>query len=489
MKNILSYILVSLVISLISIAGYHFSGVGTRVIEVEPSSESMAIPANEPMPRYNLQAPQNVPADFLFAAETAMPAVVHIKSIQTVAERVYDPFYEFFGMKPRQFNNSRQHVSSGSGVILSPEGYIVTNNHVIKDADELEVTLNDNRSYKAKVIGTDPSTDLGLIKIDAENLSVLELSDSDEARVGEWVLAVGNPFSLASTATAGIVSAIGRDLEIIKDQMAIESFIQTDAAVNPGNSGGALVNLEGKLIGVNTAIASPTGTYAGYAFAVPANIVKKVISDLKQYGEVQRAFLGLRYAQNMNSELAAQRGLKITEGVLVEGLSEEGGSAKAGLKEGDVIVNIEGVQVKNDARLRELVGRKRPGDIINVSVYRSGKVENIKVQLTDQSGGTEILAPERNDKLSDLGIHFRDLTPKELERLGTAHGVLVSKLFAGKIRQSTAMKEEFIIVKVNQQAVKTADELVSFLNSAKGKVEFVGFYPRSYQLYSYTLDM
>lgn len=488
MKNILSYVLVSLVVSLVSIAGYHYLGLGIQTVEVNQLPESMMFSANESIPRYNPTAPESVPADFLFAAETAMPAVVHIKSIQTVT-RTYDPFYDFFGMKPRQFNNSRQQVSSGSGVIVSTEGYIVTNNHVIKDADELEVTLNDNRTYKAKVIGTDPSTDLGLIKIDAENLHILELSDSDQARVGEWVLAVGNPFSLASTATAGIVSAIGRDLEIIKDQMAIESFIQTDAAVNPGNSGGALVNLEGKLIGVNTAIASPTGTYAGYAFAVPANIVGKVIGDLRQYGEVQRAFLGLRYAQNLNGELAAQRGLKITEGVLVEGLSDEGGSAKAGLQEGDVIVNIEGIQVKNDARLRELIGRKRPGDMINVGVYRKGAIESLKVQLTDQAGGTEILAAERNDMLSDLGIHFRDLTPKELERLGSDHGIVVSKLFAGKIRQSTTMKEEFIILKVNEQVVKNTDELIAFLNTAKGKVEVTGFYPRSYQLYSYIFEM
>ncbi|MEZ4825886.1 MAG: Do family serine endopeptidase [Bacteroidia bacterium] len=488
MKNIFSYVLVSFVVSLLSIAGYHYSGLGTRVIEIEPSSQSLTFTTSESMSRYSAVAPETVPADFHFAAETATPAVVHIKSIHTVT-RNYDPFYDFFGMRPRQFNNSRQQVSSGSGVIVSIDGYIVTNNHVIKDADELEVTLYDNRTFKAKVIGTDPSTDLGLIKIDAENLSALDLADSDEARVGEWVLAVGNPFSLASTATAGIVSAIGRDLEIIKDQMAIESFIQTDAAVNPGNSGGALVNLEGQLIGVNTAIASPTGAYAGYAFAVPANIVKKVISDLRQYGEVQRAFLGLRYAQNLNGDLAAQRGLNITEGVLVEGLSEEGGSARAGLKEGDVIVSIEGIKVKNDARLRELVGRKRPGDFINVGVYRNGKTEMINVQLTDQTGGTEILATERNELLSELGAHFRDLTARELERLGTDHGVVVTTLFAGKIRQSTTMKEEFIILKVNQQDVKSADELITFLNTAKGKVELTGFYPRSLQLYSYTFEL
>ena len=488
MRQIFSYILVSLIVSGVMLGVYHYSGVASRVIEVEKTPDSVAMPVSENGYRYNPIKPESVPADFLYAADVAMPAVVHIKSIQTVNQRAYDPFYEFFGMKPRQ-QNSREHVSSGSGVIISRDGYIVTNNHVIKDADELDVTLNDNRTYKATVIGTDPSTDLGLIKIQARDLHVLELADSDEARVGEWVLAVGNPFSLASTATAGIVSAIGRDLEIIKDQMAIESFIQTDAAVNPGNSGGALVNLEGNLIGVNTAIASPTGTYAGYAFAVPANIVRKVVSDLRQYGTVQRAFLGLRYAQNLNGELAVERGLDITEGVLVEGLSPNGGAVNAGIQEGDVIVSIDNIVIKNDARLRELVGRKRPGEFIEVGLYRNGKKRKVKVQLTDQEGGTVILAEERHELLSQLGVQFRDLSDREKEGLGTESGIVVSRLFAGKFRQGTRMKEGFIILKVNQKPVTTSADLTRLLEQTSGKVEFTGFYPRSYQLYSYSIEL
>ncbi|MEZ4848484.1 MAG: trypsin-like peptidase domain-containing protein [Bacteroidia bacterium] len=490
MKNLVPYALVSLLVSSLTLGIYHFSGIGKHPqFSSGHKDDSLAMTVNNSMPKYDFSNWKSGPADFLLAARMATPAVVHIKSIQTVTRRVYDPFYDFFGMRPQE-QSPKQHVSSGSGVIISSDGYIVTNNHVIKDADELAVTLNDNRTYNATVIGTDPSTDLGLIKIDADNLSILELADSDLAEVGQWVLAVGNPFSLASTATAGIVSAIGRDLEIIKDQMAIESFIQTDAAVNPGNSGGALVNLEGKLIGVNTAIASPTGTYAGYAFAVPANIVKKVVSDLKQYGTVQRAFLGVRYAQNLDGTIAQEKGIEITEGVLVEGLSDNGGAAKAGIQVGDVIVTIDGVKIKNDARLRELVGRNRPGDTIVVEVYRDKKIEILNVQLTDQEGNIEINASERNELLNKLGVELRTLSPEELERIGAESGVLISKLYAGKLRQETSIKENFIILKVNEKKVGSAEELVQMLeNQQKGAVEISGFYPRSYRLYSYTFEL
>ncbi|TAE55860.1 MAG: deoxyribonuclease HsdR, partial [Bacteroidetes bacterium] len=275
-----------------------------RTVRVESDNEATPV-LHMASETGTMTPPEGAPSDFFKASDASMPAVVHIKSLRTVSQTMYSPFYELFGIKPQQ-QNSRQATSSGSGVILSPEGYIVTNNHVIEQADELDVVLYDNRSYKAQVIGRDPSTDLALIKIEAKNLPYIELANSDQVRVGEWVLAVGNPFRLASTATAGIVSAIGRDLEIIKDQMAIESFIQTDAAVNPGNSGGALVNLEGKLIGINTAIASPTGAYAGYAFAVPANIVAKIVSDLKTYGAVQRGFIGVRTVKDLNSDIAEQ---------------------------------------------------------------------------------------------------------------------------------------------------------------------------------------
>ncbi|GAB4415361.1 MAG: trypsin-like peptidase domain-containing protein [Bacteroidia bacterium] len=490
MQKILSYVLVSAIVSSAMLAVYHFA-LPDRSQAAQPVA---TVPAAEtfPRPALNYQVAEGstaVPTDFHLAAETAMPAVVHIKSIKTASQVAYDPFYEFFGMRPRQ-DNGRQHVSSGSGVILSPEGYIVTNNHVIKDADELEVTLYDNRSYKAKVIGTDPSTDLGLIKIDAaEPLPVVTLANSDEVRVGSWVLAVGNPFSLASTATAGIVSAIGRDLQIIKDQMAIESFIQTDAAVNPGNSGGALVDLEGHLIGVNTAIASPTGTYAGYAFAVPANIVGKVVADLKAYGAVQRGFLGVTYAENLTGELARQKNLPFSEGVFLEGLADKGGAKKGGLQPGDVIVSIDGIKVRNNAKLLELVARNRPGDQIEVRFYRNGQYETRQVQLTDEYGNTFISAGTRNELLSDLGLELRDLSEAERQRIGVERGVLITRLNAGKIRSQTDLRAEFIILKINDRPVHNVGEVVSLLEKTEGKVTLSGFYPGYQRLFTYTFTM
>lgn len=456
-------------------------------------NESMLVQATQtPEKTSQLSAPARTvgnsftaaPTDFHLAADLTMPAVVHIKSIRTNVRTISDPFYELFGGRPQQRDN-RKALSSGSGVIIGQDGYIVTNNHVIKDADELEVTLYDNRTFKATVIGTDPSTDLGLIKIEAEDLQTIELANSDEVRVGEWVLAVGNPFSLASTATAGIVSAIGRDLEIIKDQMAIESFIQTDAAVNPGNSGGALVNVEGQLIGVNTAIASPTGAYAGYAFAVPANIVSKVVRDLREFGGVQRAFLGISYAANLNSEVAAKNGLKLTEGVLVERIAPEGGAAKAGIKAGDVIVQIDGIKVRNDAKLLELVGRNRPGEAIDVEIYRNEQYKSLQVTLTDEYGKTEVRSISRDPLLSDLGLELTDLAPEQLSRFGVENGVLVSKLTAGKLRSQTKMRENFVILEVNQRSVESRDSLIRTLGQSRGEVTLTGFYPGYRRVYSY----
>ncbi|MEL6671454.1 MAG: trypsin-like peptidase domain-containing protein [Bacteroidota bacterium] len=492
MKQILTTILVSLVVSGTAIGLYHVS-LGRQQAEALPlptegipEADDFAVQVtHRSMPGL---AASEAPVDFLGAASKAMPAVVHIKSYQSYSRNSYDPFYEFFGMAPRK-NNSSQHTSSGSGVIISSDGYIVTNNHVIKDADELTVIMADNRSYQATVIGTDPSTDLGLIKIQEQDLPTLELADSDQAQVGEWVLAVGNPFSLASTATAGIVSAIGRDLEIIKDQMAIESFIQTDAAVNPGNSGGALVNLEGRLLGVNTAIASPTGTYAGYAFAVPANIVKKVVTDLKQYGSVQRAFLGIRSARPLTGSMARKMGIPLTEGVLIEGVAEFGGAYKAGVKAGDIVVSIDGIKIRNDAKLLELVGRNRPGDIIDVKVYREKVYKTFKVTLTNEDGTTEILAPARNETLNFLGVEIRALTQTEMNRLGVERGILVSKLYAGKLRQETEIKENFIILKLNGQSVSDVDSLTKELEGYQGTLQLTGFYPRYNRLFTYSLEL
>lgn len=435
----------------------------------------------------------NAPPDFTFAADESMPAVVHIKSIYQNSYTNIDPFFDFFGLRPQR-RGSREMVSTGSGVIISPDGYIVTNNHVIASGDRLELTLADNRSFDAIVIGTDPSTDLAVLKIEANGLPYLRLSDSDKVRVGEWVLAVGNPFNLASTATAGIVSAIGRDLEIIKDRAAIESFIQTDAAVNPGNSGGALVNLDGELVGVNTAIASPTGAYAGYAFAVPANIVKKIVSDLRKYGEVQRGFTGIYDIVNVDGKSATKLGLEgITEGVYVAELAEKGAAQRAGLRKGDVIVEADGIKIRDDARFKEVMARKRPGDMLSLGFLRGGKLQKINVSLTNQSGTTEILAGKRSEFLTSLGATFSAISPRienELKYYDIEGGVLVSKLVAGSMRQQTEIQEGFVIFEVDGKNIDEPDELIKKLERSKGKsVELKGYYPGRNRSYAYTLKL
>ncbi|WP_041329869.1 S1C family serine protease [Saprospira grandis] len=317
------------------------------------------------------------PIDFSAAAEKVMPAVVNVTSISRFKPRSRreEVYMELFG-------RPRDNQSTGSGVIIGKQGYIVTNNHVIEGATEIEVTLYDKRKYKAELVGTDPSTDLAVLKIKAPNLPSVELSNSDETKIGEWVLAVGNPFDLNFTVTAGIVSAKGRNINILGNRKAsIESFIQTDAAVNPGNSGGALVNAEGKLVGINTAIATPTGTYAGYSFAVPINLVKKVVGDLMEYGEVHRAYLGVMI-MDVDSDFAKQEGLFVSQGVFVSELIDGGAAKDAGIKKGDVIVGIDGQNVRSVNELQEKVGSRDPGDTVRVKVKRGKKelVLNMKLK-------------------------------------------------------------------------------------------------------------
>lgn len=501
MKKITSSLLVSLLVSGLTLATYHFAYVLPQQQRFTQGSltagqegDPAATPVLTRLARLDSQVSVREVPDFKNAASVTMPAVVHIKSKKTFSGKSYRSVWdEFFGYGGREGQGSRT-VSTGSGVIIQGDGYIVTNNHVIADADELEVTLFDNRSFSAKVIGTDPTTDLGLIKIEGENLPAIAMANSDKASVGEWVLAVGNPFNLASTATAGIVSAIGRDLEIIKDgqsMKAIESFIQTDAAVNPGNSGGALVNLQGQLLGINTAIASPTGAYAGYAFAVPANIVKKVVGDLKSFGTVQRAYLGVVEMDNLNSQLAKELNLDITEGVYVKNLYEDGGANKAGIRNGDVIVAVNGIRVKNEAKLLELIARNRPGDEVEVSVKRRGDDKKFRVQLTDRYGNTRVEAPVRHEILSDLGVEFVDLSTQERNAYDINGGAKVNKLVAGKIRTQTEMQENFIITHANGNRIDSSDQLIQMLETSMGSVTFEGFYVRGRYLYEgrYTIEL
>ncbi|WMX13257.1 MULTISPECIES: S1C family serine protease [unclassified Aureispira] len=375
-NNLVSLVLASAMGGAMALGGSYLLNPPTDVQTIQVSTEQQPVvqqPAAQKL--VHNQGTLGRPESFADAADRAMPAVVNITSItehraRNERERRY---YQFFG-------SPGPSKSTGSGVIISEKGYIVTNNHVIKDATKVDVLLSDNRKFEAEVMGTDPSTDLAVLKITGDNLPVIDLANSDEARVGEWVLAIGNPFELSSTVTAGIISAKGRDISILNGQYSIESFIQTDAAVNPGNSGGALVNADGKLIGINTAIYAPSGTYAGYSFAVPINLVKKVMQDLIDHGEVKRAFLGIMI-QSVDSDMAKELDLAVTEGVYVSELIEGGAAIQSELNTGDVITRINGIQTSSVPKLQEQIGSKNPGDDIVVTVNRRGQPKDIVVKL------------------------------------------------------------------------------------------------------------
>ena len=345
----------------------------------------------------------------------------------------------------------------------------------ITGIDNIEVTLHDNRTFKATVVGTDPSTDLALLQIKASGLSTLPLVNSDDVKVGEWVLAVGNPFNLNSTVTAGIVSAKSRNINILREKFAVESFIQTDAAINPGNSGGALINLSGGLIGINTAIASPTGAYAGYGFAVPSNIVNKVVEDLLKYGMVQRGFLGITI-RGVDATLIKEKELEVETGVYVDSLGQNSAAKEAGIKEGDVIVEIDGKKVNTTSELQEVVASHRPGDKLEVKVNRKGKEVVSQVVLRNREGETDFLDKARTTIFNNLGAQFEDLDKKTAKKLNIDGGVKVSKLFAGKLKRNTAIKEGFIITKIDGRVIKSVDDLETALKDKKGGVLIEGVY-------------
>ncbi len=438
-----------------------------------------------------------VPLDFSVVAEEVMDAVVHIKSTQTynnnniAYHQSPTPFDDLFGggdlfqefFTPRNFqqrspNRKRSpqvKMGQGSGVIISEEGYIVTNNHVIADADDLEVTLHDNRTYKAKVIGTDPTTDLALIQIKERNLPTLPLVNSDEVKVGQWVMAIGNPFNLNSTVTAGIVSAKGRNINILREQFAVESFIQTDAAINPGNSGGALVNLDGGLIGINTAIASPTGAYSGYGFAVPTNIVSKVVEDLIKYGVVQRGVLGIMI-RTVDGNLKKDKDLSVVSGAYVDSLMENSAAGAAGILAGDVVVAIDDILVESSPKLQEVIARHRPGDDIEVKVNRNGKEKTFRVTLNNRKGNTNIVKKEHKEILSILGANLVTIDAALAKKLDLKGGVKVTELYRGKLRQQTDIRLGFIITKVDGQFVKTMEAFIEKLDGKKGGVMLEGVY-------------
>lgn len=415
--------------------------------------------------------------DFTQAAEMSVHGVVHVKTYYTSQSNLQyggNPF-DFWGRQPQ----SRQQEASGSGVIITQDGYIVTNNHVVENADKVEVTLNDNQSYTAKIIGTDPSTDLALLKIDEKNLPFISYGNSDEVKVGQWVLAVGNPFNLTSTVTAGIISAKARNIGILPDQYKIESFLQTDAAVNPGNSGGALVNTNGELVGINSAIASTTGSFTGYSFAIPVNLVRKVMDDLVEFGSVQRGFIGVSI-RDIDSKLIDEKGLKQTQGVYVAGLTEGGAASDAGLKEGDIIQKVGTVAVTSTPQLQEQIGRYRPGDKVAVTVLRDGALSDHIVTLRNKDGDTRIVKNE--EPLNLLGGSFENASQDERSKLGIKGGVKISKLLAGKLR-SAGIKEGFIITSIDKKPITNRDELENALKAKQGGVLIEGIYPNGIKAY------
>lgn len=491
MKKIIPPFIAALFASLVTLAAYHFLLNDPQTIRTEPATQTaFATYLEDTRPATSSAA---VAFDFTTAAAKVTPAVVHITSTQGVVaqnessegeedprmQQIPEMFREFFGDAFRGMPQQRGPRSgSGSGVIISSDGYIVTNNHVVADADELTVVLTDNRSYTAKVIGTDPTTDVALIKIDEENLPALTLANSDNVQVGEWVMAAGNPLmGLNSTVTAGIVSATGRNINILgrQDQYAIESFIQTDAAVNPGNSGGALTNVDGDLIGINTAIMSPTGSYAGYSFAVPSNIVKKVVDDLKEYGKVQRALIGVEIV-DVNAATAEKFDLDLSRGVYVNSVMDGGAGAEAGLQEGDVIVRVDDKTTNQSSDLQSYVGRKRPGDQVDVTVMRDGDEQTFTMKLKGMEGTEMVASRERSSELEALGAQFKELNEEELKELNLDYGVQVVRTYPGKLRQQ-GVRPGFVITRVANKTVKSMDDLSEVVKKESGGVLIEGIYP------------
>lgn len=414
--------------------------------------------------------------DFTMAAEVSVNAVVHVKTVSTVRSGYQEnPLYEFF-FGPRGYAQPQPVEGSGSGVIISNDGYIVTNNHVVNGADEIEVVLNDRRSFKATLVGTDPTTDIALLKIDASGLVFLAFGDSDQIKVGEWVLAVGNPFNLTSTVTAGIVSAKSRNIGILANSganMGIESFIQTDAAVNPGNSGGALVNTRGELIGINTAIASRTGSFTGYSFAVPANIARKVSEDLKLYGEVQRGLLGVSIV-DVDKEIQERLKLDKVAGVLVAAVADGGGAKEAGIEAEDVIISVNNEAINTVPQLQERIGRFRPGDKVKIGVVRSGKMKQFTVTLRSIRGTTEIVKVSDKNKL--LGAIFEEVGTDDKKALRINYGLKIVKLNEGKLKQN-GIQNGFIITKANRMPVTSVQDFERIVATANEGLFLTGIYP------------
>jgi Do/DeqQ family serine protease len=495
-KILSGFILVSLLSAAVAVGTYSYLNKNDKMSASGDFKQTGFFPVG-----YNHVAAENT--DFTLAAAQSVNAVVHIKSVAKPNQRennrrYFDPFEFFFGQSPQYQMQPR--VGFGSGVIISTDGYIVTNNHVIEGANEIEVTANDDQTYTAKLIGGDEATDIALLKIEGKNFPVIPFGDSDALKVGEWVLAVGNPFNLTSTVTAGIVSAKGRGSVFTGDrygnraQDKVESFIQTDAAVNPGNSGGALVNTKGELVGINTAIYSETGNYVGYSFAVPISLVRKVVSDVKEYGVVQRALLGvsvLELPALKETDPEAYNKLKVHEGVYVGGFSSSSSAQKAGLKEGDVITAINGNKIKNYQELRAQISRYSPGNTVEVQVQRGSDEKKYNVELKNDLGTTEIVKHKSVSEL--LGATFKELSAETLKAVGINYGVEVSNVTNGKLREA-GIKNGFIILTANDVKLDSPEALTGIVESLLKKnpdergLYLKGLYPND-RVRFYAIDL
>jgi Do/DeqQ family serine protease len=491
LKNVLLIVAISVITSLLSIWGY---GTWLRNQSVSFQNDGK-LPVNY-AGFFDKDAPAGIP-DFTAAATSATPTVVHIKTKikgKTVSSRNSnpfgnlfgddDPFFQFFG-GPRSMPDQQ---ASGSGVIMTADGYIVTNNHVVDGASDINVTLSNRKSYKATVVGTDPSTDLAVLKIDAANLPYMVMGNSDDVKLGQWVLAVGYPLNLDVTVTAGIISAKSRSIGINQSKSAIESFIQTDAAVNPGNSGGALINTNGELIGINSAIASPTGSYAGYSYAIPVNIVKKAANDLIKYGAVQRAYIGISYIPDgVSDEQKKQMGIKDGPGIYVSSVASDGAAKDAGLQKGDFITKLNGVDINSSSELLGQVSRYKPGDKINVTYLRDGKEKTVSLTLKNRSGNFEVV--KNTTVFDNLGGDLETVDKETARKNDISGGVQVKKLGNGLLK-NTRIQEGFIITSVNGQDVNSLDDLKSILNNnAGGTVRLEGVYPGYDGTYGYPLAL
>jgi len=479
-KRIFGTLLIALIGSLIGIGIYSRMD-RTRTVIVQKESQT-------PVHYTGLPASTFAAPDFRLAAEKSVHAVVHVKVVSQVKQYGYDNIQDWFFGNPRQMNHEM--TGFGSGVIIDAEGHIVTNNHVIDGSNSIEVTLNDSRVMKASIVGRDPQTDVAVIKIKADNLQFLTFGNSNELEVGDWVLAVGNPFNLTSTVTAGIVSAKGRNIGIIgsgnqnplerqnpnqdPNRNGIESFIQTDAAVNPGNSGGALVNLQGELVGINTAIASQTGSYTGYSFAIPATIVRKAVSDIIEFGEVQRVVIGIQ-GRTVTPDDVDKENLKVNQGVFILDLTQDGGAVKAGLKTGDVIVALDGKKVSTMGDLQEQIVPRHPGDKVEVTVNRKGDEKEFPVILKTQTGEAKTVGS--SEFWAYLGADLEKISDKDLEKLNIEGGVRVTKIHDGKFKDA-GIREGFVITNINRAPVQDVQDVKSYIERIqKGGVFIEGIGP------------